>query len=169
RARHDARPAAPLLQGPPGQSRAGAGERQARLRQATCSRRARRQARGRASAQGPAGLKRAARSWPGSGSGAGVAEAVERVELGVFGEFVELVAADEPEAVGLVGVAEEEVGAVGGELGVVVGAAAGTDGGEVGLVVGAAPAAGDEVVDLEAGAAVAAGPAAVPVAGQDGG
>jgi len=81
---------------------------------------------------------------------------------------VELVAADQFEAVGLVGVAEEEVGAVGGEFGVVVGPATGTDGGEVGLVVGAASAAGHEVVDLQAAAAVTAGPAAVPIAGQHG-
>src|SRR5262245_2734622 len=78
-----------------------------------------------------------------------------------------VVAVDELEAVGLVGVADEEVGAVGGELGVVVGAAPDADGGEVREVVGAAPADGEEVVDLEAGAAGAAGPAAVAVAQLD--
>ena len=55
---------------------------------------------------------------------------------------------------------------MGGEAGVVVGAAAGTHRGEVGDVVGATPAAGPEVVDLQSVVAGAAGPAAVPVAQQ---
>ena len=72
----------------------------------------------------------------------------------------------EGEAVGLVGVAEECVGAVGDELFVVV--CHGAHRGEVRDVVGAACAAGDEVMDLEALAHIAAGPAAVPVAEADG-
>ena len=77
-----------------------------------------------------------------------------RVRRGRRGE---LVATDESETVGLVGVAEQQQLAVGCELGVVVGAAADADGGEVGDVVGAAPRARPQVMDLQAGAAVAAG------------
>ena len=62
------------------------------------------------------------------------------------GEVVEV---DLVEVSGLVGVADEGVGAVGDEVGV----AGGAHRGQVGDVVGAAPGAGSEVVDLESVAA----------------
>jgi hypothetical protein len=62
---------------------------------------------------------------------------------------LEVLDALEPEAVRLVGVANERPGALGDEHGVVVGVATGADRGEVGDVVSSAPAAGDQVMDLE--------------------
>jgi hypothetical protein len=64
-----------------------------------------------------------------------------------------LVAVDEAQPIDLVGVSEQQVRRVRGELWVMVGAAAAAHGGEAGDVVAAAPAAGPEVVDLEAGTA----------------
>src|SRR5688500_4991570 len=83
---------------------------------------------------------------------------------GELGECGELVDVGEVESVGLVGVAEQQVGAVGCELCVVVGAAADADEREVRWVVAATPAEGPEVVHLESGTAVAARPAALGVA-----
>jgi hypothetical protein len=75
-----------------------------------------------------------------------------------------VVAVDEVEAVGLVGVADESVGAVGFEHLVVMGA----DGGELGRVVGVAVGAdGVGVVDLEAAGGFAARHAAGAVAAAD--
>jgi hypothetical protein len=74
-----------------------------------------------------------------------------------------MVAVHEPQTVGQVGVADQQVGAVGDQELVVVGAATDADGGEVRKVVAAAPTAGDEMVRLEAVAAGTARDAAVPV------
>ena len=79
------------------------------------------------------------------------------------GELAELVDPDELEAVGPVGVADEEIRAVRGELRVVVGAAPGAHEREVGLVVGAAPTDREQVVDLESRAPVTAWVPAIPV------
>ena len=79
---------------------------------------------------------------------------------GEGGELGEVVAGDEGQSGRVVRIAEEEPGALGCELVVVVPA----DRGEVPELVGAAPAAGPEVMDLESEALVTAGPAAIPVA-----
>jgi len=75
-----------------------------------------------------------------------------------------LVAVHEPQTVGHVRVADEQVGAVGDEEFVVVGAATDAHRRNIGEVVAASPAARDQVVDLETVSAGAAGYPAVPIA-----
>ena len=77
----------------------------------------------------------------------------------------EIGVADQAQAVGLVGVADQGPGTVGDEHLVVAGD--GAHRGEVGDVVAATPGAGYEVVDVEAVAQVAGAAAAVRVAQQD--
>src|SRR5262249_45355801 len=75
-----------------------------------------------------------------------------------------LVAMHEPKPVGHIRVADQQVGAMGGEELVVVGAAADPDRRKVREIVAATPGNGDQMMDLEAVMAGTAGDAAVPVA-----
>ena len=76
-----------------------------------------------------------------------------------MGEGREILHSNQLESVGSVGVAQQQVGAFGGEHAVVIGPAV-ADECEVGRVVAATPADRPEVMNLEAVAAVAAEPAA---------
>lgn len=83
-------------------------------------------------------------------------------------ELTELIATHQPQAVGTVGVADQQAQALRRESRVMVGTT--TDAGrrEIGEIVAATPAARPQVVDLQPGAARAARAAAVPVANQHG-